>query len=84
MMDRESFVIKTLFHSEKHGKTTDGYHEVLHDAPQSDVSFMEQLIENGYVVAYRTRSKGAGLPCFMFAGFTPKGRAVYASFAENQ
>ena len=83
MTERQSFIIKTLFYYENHGKTTDGYHEVLQDAPSADVTFMRQLIENGYVCAYQARSKGCGLPCFMFAGFTPQGCTAYASYFRD-
>ena len=38
---------------------------------------MEQLIAEGSVYAYKARSKGCGLPCFIFNGFTPVGRARY-------
>ena len=83
MTSKQLFIIKSLFDSESRLSTRVGYCEVLHDAPPADVAFMKQLIEEGSVVAYQTRSKGCGLPCFMFARFTPRGRAVYASFSKN-
>ena len=70
-------VVTVLLAMEPHHKRQGGQVEVLHNAPSVKAAFMEQLIAEGSVYAYKARSKGCGLPCFIFNGFTPVGRARY-------
>ncbi len=70
-------VINELFVTEALHAQSGGQGEVLHDAPPLKVAFMEQLIAEGSVYAYKTRSKGCGLPCYMLSAITPKGRSIY-------
>lgn len=83
MTSKQLFIIKSLFDTESRLSTRGGYCEVLHDAFPEDVAFMKQLIEEGSVVAYSTRSEGCGLPCYIFSGFTPKGRAMYEHITKK-
>ena len=80
MTPRQLFIIKSLFESEARHTASDGCCEVLYDAPSEDIFFMRQLIEEGSVIAYKTRSSKCGLPCFEFHGFTPAGYALYKPF----
>ena len=83
MTPRQLFVIKSLFESEARHATSDACCEVLHDAPAADIFFMEQLIAEGSVIAYKTRSSGCGLPCFEFRGFTSQGHKIYRPFVAE-
>jgi len=83
MTPKQLFIVKSLFDSESRLSTLGGHCEVLHDALPDDVAFMKQLIAEGSVVAYSTRSNGCGLPCFIFSGFTTKGHTIYNSFIDN-
>ena len=70
-------VVTLLFAMEAHHTRQGGQVEVLHDAPSAKAAFMEQLIAEGSVCAYKTRSGRCGLSCFMFRGFTSLGQARY-------
>lgn len=83
MTPRQLYVVKSLFESETRHATSDGCCEVLHDASTADIFFMEQLIAEGSVIAYKTRSSGCGLPCYEFRGFTSQGHKIYGPFVAE-
>ena len=73
---RQVFVLKTLFAIADSERSGDGYVPVLKDAPPEDVAFMNQLIKEESVLAYKPKH-GHLTRCFMFRGISEKGRRVY-------
>ena len=70
---RQIYVLKSLFAAMNSSGASDKDVIVLHDAPSEDVAFMNQLIKEGSVVAYRPKRNGYPFNCFVFGGLLKKG-----------
>lgn len=81
---RQIYVLKSLFAAANSSGAIDKDVAVLHDAPPEDVAFMNQLIKEGSVVAYRPKRKGYRFNCFVFGGFTEKGLRAYWPIVEAE
>ena len=81
---RQIYVLKSLFAAANSSGALDNDVTVLHDAPPEDVAFMNQLIKEGSVVAYRPKRKGYPFSCFIFCGFTEKGLKAYWPIVEAE
>lgn len=81
---RQIYVLKSLFAAANSSGAIDKDVTVLHDAPLEDVAFMNQLIKEGSVVAYRPKRKGYPFNCFVFGGFTEKGLKAYWPIVEDE
>ena len=81
---RQIYVLKSLFAAANSSSAIDKDVTVLHDAPSEDVAFMNQLIKEGSVVAYRPKRKGYLTNCFVFGGFTEKGLKAYWPIVEAE
>ena len=80
---RQLCMLKTLFAiADRDGVTGDNV-TVLQDAPPEDVAFMERLIREESVVAYRPK-KGYPTSCYLFGGITDKGRKAYGPIVEAE
>lgn len=80
---RQLCMLKTLFAIADRDGVTDDDVTVLQDAPPEDVAFMERLIREESVVAYRPK-KGYSTNCYLFGGITDKGRKAYGPIVEAE
>lgn len=80
---RQISILKMLFSIADDDLFADKDITVLQDAPPEDVAFMERLIREESVVAYRPR-KGYPTQCYLFGGITDKGRKAYGPIVEAE
>lgn len=80
---RQISLLKMLFTIADNHLNDDNDVAVLQDAPPEDVAFMERLIREESVVAYRPR-KGYPTQCYLFGGITDKGRKAYGPIVEAE